>query len=84
MLLHFELLMCSMIEFRTFPCGDEVKMNSQRRYDCNQMSRLACGSIGSVEMQQRQLVDDGAAAGQLAGCWTIEDVWDAAENVLQG
>lgn len=84
MLLHFELLMCSMIEFRTFPCGDEVKMNSQRRYGCIQMSRLACGSIGSVEMQQKQLVDEDAAAGQLAKCWTMEGVWDAAGDVLQG
>ena len=82
MMLHFELLMCSMVEFRTFPCGDEVKMNSQRRYDCNQMSRLACGSIGSVEMQQKQLVDDGAAAVMLTTCWTIGDVRDVVEGVL--
>ena len=67
-----------------YQSGDEVKLNSHRRYDYVLMSSLAYDSIGSVEMQQKQLVDDGAAAGQLAGCWTIEDVWDAAENVLQG
>ena len=63
---------------------DEVKLNSQRRYDYILMRSLAYDSIESVEMQQKQLVDEDAAAGQLAKCWTMEGVWDAAGDVLQG
>ena len=48
------------------------------------MSSLAYDSMESVGMRQKQLVDEDAAAGQLAKCWTMEGVWDAAGDVLQG
>ena len=48
------------------------------------MSSLAYDSMESVGMQQKQLVDEDATAGQLAKCWTMEGVWDAAGDVLQG
>ena len=49
----------------------------------NETEREPLWVLMNVVTKQQQLVDDGAAAVKLTTCWTIEDVRDVVEGVLQ-